>query len=296
MMVSIYRKGGSPQRLAEAYDRTVGLMGTPVESRHAVTSYGRTHYLAAGPAGAPALVLFHGFCFSSSGWVENIRELSSAYRVYAVDLPGDINKSEPERLIRSKKDCAEWFEELLQAFGIGHAHIGGHSYGGFVAMIVASLRPSLVDKLVILSPGAGVLPQSSRFFVRCMLAGFLPSERRIHALLDDMTGEGNTINPMLRRQVVVALQNALPKVKLLPSLLTDDELKRITAPALLLIGDQEVQYDAERAVSRARAVMPDVRAHVIRDAGHGLPLEKPGEVNGLILDFLGEARLMNGVG
>ncbi len=70
----------------------------------------------------------------------------------------------------------------------------------------------------------------------------------------------------------------------------DNELLRITVPTLLLTGDQEVQYDAGDAVFRARTVIPDIDAQIVPNAGHGLPLEQPEEVNGRIIAFLGQQK------
>jgi pimeloyl-ACP methyl ester carboxylesterase len=285
-MTSIYRKGGSPELVANAYDTTLSLWKIPVESRYIETSFGKTHVLITGPENGEPIVLFHGFGFSSTVWLENIQALSEHYRVHAADFPGDINKSISIRPIRNKQECAEWFTELLKGLGVEKVHIGGHSYGGFIAMVLAAKIPERIGKLIIMSPGAAFQTQSKLFYIRCLLAGMMPSSKRITGFMDYMTGKGNVINQTIKNQFIVAMQNALPRNKLFPTYMKDEELKQIKAPALLLIGDQEVQYDPEQATMRACKVMPHIEAHIIKDAGHGLPLEQPERVNRLVLHFL----------
>lgn len=285
-MNTVYRKGANPKTFLAAYDRTLLQWGVSAESLYVPTQFGKTHVLAAGPAHGEPLVLFHGFGFSSTMWIENMKALSDTFRVYAVDFVGDINKSEMGAPIRNKQDCAAWFSELLNGLGLQRAHVGGHSYGGFVALVIASLLPDRVGKLLVLSPGASLQRQSKRFFMKCLLAGMMPSTKRLEKFMDDMTGKGNTVNRIVKDQFIAAMQNALPRVKLLASYLKDDELRRITSPVLLLIGDQEIQYDAKKAVRRAEKVFPRVEAHIIPQAGHGLPLEKPQTVNRLMISFL----------
>lgn len=82
------------------------------------------------------------------------------------------------------------------------------------------------------------------------------------------------------------MQNALPRTKLFVSYIQDDELQLIKAPVLLLIGDQYIQYNVEKAVKRARRLIQEIETTVIPGTGHGLPLEKPEIVNSLMLDFL----------
>ncbi|MBB6678192.1 alpha/beta fold hydrolase [Cohnella lubricantis] len=270
----------------QAYDYSLSLWKVPAESRYVDTSFGKTHVLAAGPEHAEPILLFHGFAFSSTVWLENIEALSARYRVYAVDFPGDINKSEASRPICSKQECADWAEELMDGLGVQKVHLLGHSFGGFIAMILAARLTSRVRRLIVLSPGGGVLPQGKGFFLRCLLAGMFPSSKRIHRLMDYMTGKGNTIHPALKEQFVTAMQNALPRTKLFVSNMRDEELKRLLVPTLLLIGDQEIQYDAQAAARRAESTMPSVEAVIVKDAGHGLPLERPDEVNALMLAFL----------
>jgi pimeloyl-ACP methyl ester carboxylesterase len=139
-MKMIYRnENGAKEAFIQAYDRTLQEWDVPVESTYLDTSFGETHVLISGPEGAEPLILFHGFGFSSTMWIENMRPLSKRYRTYAVDFIGDINKSEAIRQIKNKEECANWFHEILNGLDIQKAHVAGLSYGGFIALVLAIL-------------------------------------------------------------------------------------------------------------------------------------------------------------
>ncbi|MBC8080418.1 MAG: alpha/beta hydrolase [Gorillibacterium sp.] len=271
----------------KAYDDTLALWKVPVESLYISTSFGFIHVLVAGPEDAEPLVLLHGFGFSSTMWLDNVNALSGQYRVYAIDFPGDINKSSSIRPIKNKADCAAWFIEMLDGLHIDKAHVCGHSYGGFIALVLATRLSSRIRKIIAISPGASMQPQNKGFFIRCLLAGMMPTTTRINKLMNYMTGKGNVINQTIKDQFIIAMQNALPRTKLFVSYINDYELEQITVPVLLLIGDQDIQYDVKQAVNRAEKVIQCIEATVIPHTGHGLPLEKPELVNTLMLDFLG---------
>lgn len=283
---TIYRKNGRPDLLYDAYDLTLNQWKVPVESLFVKTRFGRTHILVAGPSQGEPLLLFHGFAFSATMWGENVQALSERYRVFAVDFIGDVNKSEMKVTINNAKDCVDWFSEILDRLGLHRVHIGGHSYGGFVAMLLASDIPERIDKLLVLSPGGGFQPQSKIFFLKCLIIGAFPSTPRIEKFMNHMTGKGNTINRTLKDQFIVAMQQALPRNRLYATNMSDEVLSRISAPMLLLIGDQDIQYNPELAVQRAKKIIPTIDAHVVPNAGHGLPLEQPVLVNKMMIDFL----------
>lgn len=284
--ISIYRKGGDPDAVMKAYDATLRLWKVPVDSVYISTSFGTTHVLVTGSEEAEPLVLLHGFAFSSTVWLDNIEALSRRYRVYAIDFPGDINKSRSIKLIKNKVDCAIWFTEMLDGLHVEKTNVCGHSYGGFIAMVLASRVSSRICKLIVLAPGGSFQKQRIDFFMRCLLAGMMPSTTRINKLMDYMTGKGNFINQTIKDQFRIAMQNALPRTKLLVSYIKNSEMKLINVPVLLLIGDQDIQYDAQKAIKRARKVIRDIEAIVIPNTGHGLPLEIPKKVNTLMLNFL----------
>lgn len=73
-----------------------------------------------------------------------------------------------------------------------------------------------------------------------------------------------------------------------PRGLTDDELRGIAIPALVLLGGRSPIHDPQRAARRARALLPDVRAEVVPGATHGLPADRPEQVRARLLAFLGD--------
>lgn len=106
--------------------------------------------------------------------------------------------------------------------------------------------------------------------------------------MDWMAAKGNIVNSSVRNQFIVAMQNCIPRIKVFfATYLPDEELKKkIQCPLLLLVGDQDVQYDARAAIHRALKLIPKLEAELIENAGHGLPMERPDIVNARSLAFL----------
>jgi pimeloyl-ACP methyl ester carboxylesterase len=70
-----------------------------------------------------------------------------------------------------------------------------------------------------------------------------------------------------------------------PTEFTDDELRKIETPTLLLIGDREIVIDSQMALNRSK-LMPNCRAELVPDAGHIMNQDQPAKIDVLILKYL----------
>src|SRR5919108_2913975 len=104
--------------------------------------------------GAPVL-LVHGFPDSSHLWRHQVPALTGAgLRAIAPDMRGFGASDRPEaveayRLGRAVADLLA----LLDALGIGRAHVVGHDWGAAVAWLLAAIHPDRVERLVAMSVG-----------------------------------------------------------------------------------------------------------------------------------------------
>lgn len=73
---------------------------------------------------------------------------------------------------------------------------------------------------------------------------------------------------------------------LFPTLFSDDELRRIKAPTLLVLREDEIIYDPRAELKRVRRLIPDPKATPIADASHLLTMQWSEVVNRRVLDFL----------
>lgn len=111
----------------------------------------RVRAVEAGEPGAPPLVLVHGFLVSHAEFDDVIDALATRFHVIAPDLPGfgDSEKPSPSRYPYGIEAFAESVADLMAAFGVGRAHVLGHSMGGAVALTLAAHHAELVNRLVL---------------------------------------------------------------------------------------------------------------------------------------------------
>ena len=117
-----------------------------------------THYLVAGPAGAPRVVFVHGLGGSYETWSLNLPAFAEQFRICALDLfgAGSSDKPDIDYSIPSMVDFLARFLDALDG-DWQHVSIIGHSLGGAIALAFASLYPERVERLVVVdSAGLGL--------------------------------------------------------------------------------------------------------------------------------------------
>ena len=103
----------------------------------------------AGPAGAPTLVLLHGFMASGGlNWFRTFEALGHEFHVVAPDLRGHARGLRSRRHVRLA-DCADDVAALIDTLGSGPVLAAGYSMGGPVAQLLWHRHPEKVAGLVL---------------------------------------------------------------------------------------------------------------------------------------------------
>ncbi|HEV8641150.1 MAG TPA: alpha/beta fold hydrolase [Methylomirabilota bacterium] len=116
------------------------------------------HYVVEGRG--PAVVLVHGLGGFAESWRHNFDALAQRATVYAVDLPGFGRSAKPFAQYNLAFFAAA-LHGFLEALGVHHASLVGHSLGGAFVLTYALTHPARVDRVALvggLVPGFGYRP------------------------------------------------------------------------------------------------------------------------------------------
>jgi len=279
----IYTTPEGRAKYMAAYEAMFSLWPVPYDAIDVKTSYGSTHINVSGPGDGYPLVLLHGAGLSSTSWFTNIAALSANHRVYAVDAIGDAGKSVADRLMMKRADYAQWLREVFDGLNIERAYLLGHSYGGWLTLNMALAYPDRLRKIVLLAPAASIYPMS--FLTKLGLRLPLKIRPSARSMFKMIASKGTVFEETFIHLMEMVTRYCLPAT-MFPTVYTDEELKQIDLPALLLIGAGEKIYNPKKAIDRAQRWMPDLTAEIIPNAGHTLNMEQPEIINARILDFL----------
>jgi pimeloyl-ACP methyl ester carboxylesterase len=251
-----------------------------------------------GPRQAPALVLLHGFGASLDTWKPWSEALAAHYRVIAFDLPGfGLTGPDPARDYSNQR-TVEILKALMEHLGLSKVSLIGNSLGGKIAWNVAVAAPALVDKMILISPDGFASPGFEydkkpalpallkllpytlpRFMLRLNLAVAYADPKRLTSATvtryrDMMRAPGDR-NAMLDRMRQVMLEPPAPL------------LRRITAPTLILWGEQDRMIPFSNAADYLRAI-PGAKLVALPGLGHVPFEEAPDESLQPVLAFLAE--------
>lgn len=274
-----------------AYDAALKLWPVPYDETEVPGRFGITHVIVSGPKNAPPLVLLHGYMATSIMWAPNIADLSRYYRVYAIDIMGQPGKSIPDEPIRGWADYVVWLSATLDALNLNRISLAGVSFGGWLALTYTVAAPERIQRLVLLSPG-GLLPIAKQFRLRGMLMVFFPTRFTVNFFMrwagftdgaDDVSAR-----PVLDVMYLGMRHFRMPKdtVRIAANPLSDDQLRAMHVPTLLLMGENEVLYDAGTALARARRLIPHFQGELLPGCNHDMVFSQHRIVDTQILDFL----------
>jgi pimeloyl-ACP methyl ester carboxylesterase len=256
---------------------------------HADVNGQRIYFEDSGGTGLP-LVLGHGLLMDHEMFEPQVAALRDRYRVITWDARGH-GLTEAAADDFSYWDSAEDLRALLDHLEIERAVVGGMSQGGFSALRFALRYPERVVGLVLLNTQAGLedpekLPQYEMMLDVWVDEGL--NDVIAEAIAATIIGPNRGESPawMAKWKARPATEQRWIFRTLVNRDDLSDRLGDITAPALVVHGEEDIAIDLPRAEAMA-AGLPGARPLVlVPGAGHAANLTHPEPVNHAIADFL----------
>jgi len=287
-MRSLFKSEKAEQEYFQHYHKTLAIFEVPYTAKYVNTSYGKTHILIFGDQSKKPLLLLHGMTMSSMMWYPNVKHLIKERCVYAVDVLGDFGKSLPVKIINNNKAAADWLYEVLDGLHLNKCDLAGHSMGGFLALNFTLHYPNRVSKLILFAPAGSFDRLNPMFYIRVFPAILLHCKWLTYKAFRWLAGRGSKdiLDPRFKALITLGYLGARPLLHVIPTVFSDELFLNYNNKTLLLIGDKEVIYRANKALKQARRVIPHIEAYKIDGAGHLLTGLNANIVNDYMIRFL----------
>lgn len=269
--VPVWRDEASRRRLEAWHARFCARIAVPVTSTTVDSSFGGSHVLLAGPDNAPPLVCLHAMRTGSAHLLSELQPLAARFRLIAPDLPGQSVLGPQVRAPLSDSSLADWLVEVLDQLHVDRAHLLGVSWGGFVARLAASAHPDRFSAMVLIVP-AGIVNGShwrglAKMALPMLRYRMRPSRANLAAFLAPLF---TTWDDDWAAYTADALKD-MPIDPRVPPLASDEALRSLTVPTLVLGGDQDISFPGHAMVQRVRSLVPGVEAEVMTQCRHCPP-------------------------
>lgn len=235
------------------------------------------YYETHGPADARPVVLLHGGTATIQlSFSKQIDILARAHRVIGIEQMGHGHTPDlPDREF-SYEAMAEDTAGLLRAIGVTNADVVGWSDGGQVALRLAIVHPELVRRVVASGVGLGSDPNpAKRAAAEAISDSRWPREFKDEYARTSPDGVSHW--PVVWRKA--ARMWARPSWGF-----TEDELKKIQSPALIIAGDHDI-VSAELTRRIAKRI-PNGKALILPSTDHWTFQKNAQVLNPILLDFL----------
>ena len=225
--------------------------------------------------GKDTIVLLHG-------WGQNIEMMKmvadpfeSDYDIIIIDLPGHGKSEEPKR-VYTLYDFVDCVKSLLDSLKIKNPILIGHSFGGKISLLYASMYE--VKKLILF--GSPFKCEIKKIYLKTKMlktAKKVPGLNKLEEFAKKHIGSTDYKNASpLMRQILVEHVN----------LDITDDVKKIKCPTLILWGTLDDAVPVERAYELENLIS-DAGVVIYENCTHYAYLERLGQTISVLKSFLG---------
>ncbi|HLO79366.1 MAG TPA: alpha/beta hydrolase [Chitinophagaceae bacterium] len=256
------------------------------------------HYRDEGPAtDSIPLVLLHGTSSSIFTWNACASAWSKDHRVIRMDLPGFALTGPDPNGNYSIEGYVAFLHEFLKRRNVKICYLAGNSLGGQIAYAYAAYYPGEVKKLILLDPAGYSSPKAkgslgfalARIPVLKNLLTVITPSSVIRKSIEDVYGDKSLVTDslvQLYEDMTCREGNRTALLKRLSLQNVDTNLvKRVTAPTMVIWGDQDFLIPLDNAYKFQRDLSNDTLV-IMKGIGH-LPMEEsPEKLIPLVNEFI----------
>ena len=255
----------------------------------------RTNYLEAG-SGSGTVVLIHGSgpgVTAYSNWRLVLPALGEDFHVLAPDMVGFGYSDRPDDVEYNVQTWADQTVGFMDAMGIKKAHLVGNSFGGAIALRIATQHPGRVDQLVLMGSMGVDFPITEGLDTVWGYEGTIDSMRNV---LDFFAYSRDLVNEELAQvryeaSVGPGFQEAFsamfpaPRQRWVDAMSTPEaEISKLTHRTLVMHGREDKVIPVSNSY-KLEGLIDNADLAVFSHCGHWSMIERTADFNRLVRDF-----------
>ena len=254
-----------------------------------------TNYLEAGSGST--VVLIHGSgpgVTAYANWRLVLPALAERFRVLAPDMAGFGYSERPEKGEYGLDLWADQVAAFMDALDLGQVSLVGNSFGGSIALRVATRHPDRVDKLVLMGSMGVDFPITEGLD---RVWGYEPSFENMRKVMDVFAYNRELVPDELaevryRASMEPGFQESFsamfpaPRQRWVDAMKTpEDEIRKLPHRTLIVHGreDQVIPVDTSLKLMQ---LIDNGDLHVFSHCGHWVQIERSKDFNRIVGDFL----------
>jgi pimeloyl-ACP methyl ester carboxylesterase len=257
----------------------------------------KTNYLEAGQ-GDP-VVLIHGSgpgVTSYANWRLVMPALAENFRVLAPDMVGFGFSERPANIRYGLQTWADQVVGLMDALELPSAHLVGNSFGGAIALRIATQHPGRVGKLVLMGSMGVPFPITNGLE---RVWGYEPSFENMRRVLDVFAYSRALVNDELaevryRGSIQPGFQESFaamfpaPRQQWVEAMCTpEDDIRRLPHRTLIVHGREDQVIPVQTSL-RLMELIDNADLSVFSHCGHWSMIERTDDFNRSLSEFLSD--------
>ena len=283
-MESYFKSEEGREQIISLYDRKLQDLNISSEYITVKTSFGETNIIATGNSANPPMIIVHGSNGCAPISLETYPSLSKDFRVYAVDVLSQPNKSAGTRLSMKDKSYGQWMNEVFDKLELDNVEMVGFSFGGLVILKTLEFDERRVKQVYLSAPAYIVNgnPIKAIFKMFIPMKRYMKTEKMeyLEKFLSEVFTERDPFAISFLSKVFLHFEMDFSPV---PTI-SKKAAALITTPITLFAAGKDVIFPGSKMIKRAKKIFPSLASSTLcENSRHVLGTKENRAIEAVIL-------------
>src|SRR6056297_943068 len=255
----MFKSEKGKKEILRLYDAKLESLNIDYEYLTVQTSFGKTNIIATGDPDNPPIIIVHGSNGSAPIALETYANLHKQYRVFAVDVLAQPNKSAETRLSMKDDSYGRWMNEIIADLKIESVTMAGFSFGGLIILKTLEYDESNIKEVYLSAPAYIVNgnPLKALFKVFIPIKRYMKTKKvkYIEKFLSHLFTDRDEFAIEFLSKVFLEFEMDFTPVPVIDA----KKAGEITTPITLFAAQKDILFPGKKMIKRATKIFPSLK-------------------------------------
>lgn len=265
----MFKSEQGKKEILSLYDKKLESLNLDFEYLTVQTSFGKTNIIATGDPTNPPIIIVHGSNGCAPIALETYANLYKTFRVFAVDVLAQPNKSADTRLSMKDDSYGKWMNEIIADLKIESVTMAGFSFGGLIILKTLKHDEAKIKEVYLSAPAYIVNgnPLKAIFKVFIPMKRYMKTKKikYVEKFLSHLFTDRDEFAIEFLSKVFLEFEMDFTPVPVIDA----KAAKEITTPITLFAAQNDVLFPGNKMIKRAAKIFPSLKkSTLLEDSKH----------------------------